>query len=187
MSDAFARSGVREVDTSETVEFVGTIKWFDAVKGYGFIVPNDNSGDILLHFTVLRDIGRRTLPEGATVTCSAVNGRRGWQAVHISSFDLSTAVAPDPEAASHGDRRASENLKKVSDDFSPVQVKWFNRLRGYGFVTEGESKPDIFIHMETLREADILNVQPGDRLMVRVGVGDKGPLAVEVRPGDARS
>ena len=95
MSDALARAGVHDVDTSEVTEFIGAVKWFDAVKGYGFIIPESGTGDILLHFTVLRDIGRRSIPEGTTVHCTAVQGPRGLQAVGIQHLDLSTAVAPD--------------------------------------------------------------------------------------------
>ena len=181
MSDALARAGVHDVDTSEVTEFIGAVKWFDAVKGYGFIIPESGTGDILLHFTVLRDIGRRSIPEGTTVHCTAVQGPRGLQAVGIQHLDLSTAVAPDVDTPGGLGRKSLASVTEVSEDFKPVNVKWFNRLRGYGFVTEGGDSPDVFIHMETLREADILNVQPGDSLLVKIGRGDKGPLAVEVK------
>lgn len=78
-------------------EVTGTIKWFDAVKGYGFLVPSAGGGDVLVHFTVLREVGRRTLPEGATLTCLAVKRDRGRQASKILNLDLSTAIGPDPE------------------------------------------------------------------------------------------
>lgn len=181
MPDVLARAGTEDVDTSEVTSFTGTVKWFDAVKGYGFIIPEDGGGDILLHFTVLRDIGRRSIPEGTTVSCTAVQGPRGLQAVGIHEVDLATAVAPDLDSENSNARRNNAIVQDISEDFVPANVKWFNRLRGYGFVTEGDDRPDIFVHMETLRQAGILNVQPGDPLLVKIGQGEKGPLVVEVR------
>ena len=48
----------------------GIVKWFDGTRGYGFLVPDDGDGDILVHFSILRDHGRRTLPEGARLECN---------------------------------------------------------------------------------------------------------------------
>jgi cold shock protein len=184
MADA-ANEGVAAPPGEEpnAVPVEGTVKWFDAVKGYGFLLPTDGSGDVLLHYTILRDQGRRTLPEGATLSCLVVDRPKGRQAVKIVSLDLSTSVGPDPEAAM---QRASERTDPMSmveqaGGFEPVTVKWFNRLKGYGFLTRGGSTQDIFVHMETLRRAEILELTPGQNLEARIAPGEKGPLAVLVR------
>ena len=161
----------------------GTVKWFDPVRGYGFMVPLSGEGsDVLVHFTVVRQTGRRTLPEGATITCTVVARDRGRQARTITAIDLSTAIGPDPEtaAARAADRVDPQAMMAAAGAVEDVMVKWFNRLKGYGFVVRPGSAEDIFIHMETVRRAGLVELIPGQSLRVRVAPGHKGPLAVVI-------
>ena len=162
---------------------VGTVKWFDPVRGYGFLVPKSGEGsDILVHFTVVRDTGRRTLPEGATLTCAVVARDRGRQARRIIDIDLTTAIGPDPEtvAARASDRVDPQAMIAAAGSYEDVTVKWFNRLKGFGFVIRPGSATDIFVHMETVRRAGLVELEPGQALRVRVAPGHKGPLAVVI-------
>lgn len=163
----------------------GSLKWFDATRGFGFLVSDDVPGDILIHFSVLKEHDRRSLPEGAVVECLVAQQERGFQARKVLSIDLSEAVLPESPrtSASTGERIDPAALLDQAGGFEAVRVKWFNRLKGYGFlVREEEDGQDIFVHMETVRRGGLGDLVPDQPLRARIAEGRKGPLAVEVEP-----
>lgn len=169
----------------EDQQYSGTVKWFDVTRGFGFIVADDTeAGDILIHFSVLQPHGRRSLPEGARVECTVVRRERGLQALEILSIDLTDAVEPPKPRNGNGDRADRLQLIEAAGPFEPVTVKWFNRLKGYGFLVRDGDSADIFVHMETLRRAEIYDVEPDQPLRARIVDGDKGPLAVVVEAAE---
>jgi CspA family cold shock protein len=169
----------------EGQQCTGRVKWFDATRGFGFLISDDCDGDILVHFSVLKEHGRRSLPEGATVECIAAHQDRGFQARKILSIDLSTALPmPTRPVQASGERADRRALADSAGEYEPVEVKWFNRVKGYGFLNregEGENGEDIFVHMETVRQSEIVDLQPGQRLEARIAEGRKGLTAVELR------
>ena len=180
--DTGRRDDVADHDDADTVALSGTVKWFDVTRGFGFAVADDESiGDILIHFSVLQDHGRRSLPEGARVETRSISRGRGFQAREILSIDLTDAIEePAPRPRTAGDRVDPVALIDDAGPFEPVAVKWFNRLKGYGFLVRLSDGADVFVHMETLRRADIVAVEPDQPLRARVVDGRKGPLAVMV-------
>src|SRR5246500_2695472 len=169
--------GIADETSSGVIGVAGVIKWFDVAKGYGFIVPDNGMADVLLHVTCLRRDGYQTAYEGSRVVCEVLAGPKGLQAFRIISMDESTAVHPAqmPPPRTHVTVAPTSGLERA-------QVKWFNRLRGFGFLTRGEGTPDIFVHMETLRRFGIAELRPGQTVLVRFGPGPKGLMASEVRP-----
>src|ERR687892_123046 len=91
-------------DDEALVKLTGTVKWFDATRGFGFIVSDSAKGDILVHFSVLKEHDRRSLPEGAVVECLVAEQERGLQARKVLAIDLSRAVVPElgRNSAVHG-------------------------------------------------------------------------------------
>ncbi len=161
----------------DVFEVSGSIKWFDISKGFGFIVPDNGMPDILLHVTCLRRDGYQTAYEGARIVCEVLSRPKGLQALRIVSMDNSTAVNPSQmmPVRTHVSITPTSGLERA-------QVKWFNRLRGFGFLTRGEGTPDIFVHMETLRRYGLTELRPGQIVLVRYGKGPNGLMAAEIHP-----
>ena len=165
-------------EAGELVEISGAIKWFDVAKGYGFILPDDEEhGDVLLHVTCLRKDGFQTALEGARIECLARQGDKGLQAFKVVSIDLSTAIHPSEDQAprTHVSVVAESGLERAL-------VKWFNRTKGFGFLTRGEGTEDIFVHMETLRRYGLTELRPGQVVIVRFGRGEKSLMVAEIYP-----
>ena len=176
-----------ESPEAELPPLIGRVKWFDATRGFGFLVSEDVEGDVLLHFSVLREHGRRSVPEGAIIECVPVRLPRGLQAKRILSIDLSSALPQQPRSSMLGADRADRRvLAEAAGEFEPVEVKWFNRVRGYGFVKRPDEAggEDVFVHMETVRNAQVPELQPGQKLQARIAPSGKGLTAVELRDFD---
>jgi len=159
------------------IEVSGYIKWFDITKGYGFIVSDKAElGDVLLHVSVLQRSGFQLAQEGARIACAARKGANGFQAIHVHMLDLSTATQVTQTSP-----RRYENIEPRSG-LERALVKWFNRTKGFGFLSRGMGTEDIFIHMEVLRRYGLTELNPGQVVLVRYGLSKQGLMAVEIHP-----
>jgi len=69
---------IREIDMAQ-----GTVKWFNAEKGYGFIAPSDGSADVFVHYSAISGDGYKSLDEGASVEFEVTQGQKGPQAENV--------------------------------------------------------------------------------------------------------
>jgi cold shock protein len=158
---------------------VGTMKFFDARRGLGFLVVDGIGRDALVLAFQLRNAGFPTAYEGARVHALVQEASKGLQVVRILSMDESTAVHP-----SQLPQRTREKVVAESSWVRAI-VKWYDYKKGYGFVCEGENRPDCLVHADTLRRWGVAPLWPKQVVEVRWGNTPKGRMAAEIRyPGD---
>ena len=157
------------------------VKWFNPDKGFGFVALADGSGEAFLPARAVEAAGHRSLDPGVTVIARLSPGPKGPQVTAIVSVDTGTAE-PETRQAPRADRpaslgRAPRPQPGSSTGAGPDRdavVKWFDPVRGFGFVTvDGEPK-DLFVHVSVLQRAGVSALAPGQAVRVAVVEGRKG-------------
>jgi len=161
----------------------GSIKWFDGNKGFGFISDDEGGHDVLLHANVLRNYGHSSVIEGTRIEVEVTQSQRGLQATEIVSMEIPEI---DPVTILRGVPDLGIDFDKLdtSQPLTPARVKWFDKVKGFGFVNVFENTDDVFVHMEVLRAYGMSELVQGEALCVRTADGPRGQMAVEVRAWD---
>ena len=154
----------------------GQVKWFDPVKGFGFVVSDAVDPDILLHVNVLRNFGQSSIADGSLIEITTQETSRGVQATHIHSIDPPDAA----DAAPLADIAVVDDDTVSQAELEPARVKWFDKAKGFGFANVFGKPDDVFLHVEVLRRSGLSDLQPGEALALRVIDGKRGRMAAEV-------
>ena len=164
-----------------THEVQGRVKWFDPVKGFGFIVTEDDQPDILLHANVLRNFGQSSVADGAGITVIVQQTHRGVQAVEVVEIEVvQNSAFPLGEEGNH---QSLEDLAALL--MEPARVKWFDKGKGFGFANVFSRPEDVFIHVEVLRHSGFADLQAGEAVSLRIIEGKRGRMAVQVLSWEA--
>ncbi len=156
---------------------VGEVKWFNVARGFGFVVSDQVEEDILLHANILRNFGQNSISEGTRIEFEVQNSERGLQATRIMAILRSDAS---------GKQSGSGSSDHPAESFLPARVKWFDPLRGFGFLNIYGDTRDIFVHIDVLRNSSMSELQPGEAISLRLGEGRRGLVAEEIRPWNSR-
>lgn len=148
------------------------LKWFNAAKGFGFVVPEDNPVDAFLHITQLQKMGIHGLGEGAEVMCVVDHSGKGAIVTELVEI-ISAGVTPDgaivPDMAQDGIYKIKGIVKLYFED------------KGFGFVTPDDGMKDIFVHKSCLDQCGVSELHPGQRVRILFKLANKGREATEIQ------
>lgn len=161
---------------------VGTVKWYDPEKGFGFVARDDGGSDLFLHHTV---VGPESVAEGDRISFTVGYGLKGERAEAIQIIERGGSPPRARRPREHGDDwdngRAPSRRSYVDPATLPRLegvVRRFDPERGFGFIHSADSPEDVFFHGSVVVGGD---VNQGDTVELRLGQGPRGPRAEEVR------
>lgn len=158
----------------------GVVKWFDPAKGFGFLVATEDGPDILLHANALRNFGLSSVCDNARMTVSVQKTARGYQVTEVFAV-----LPPLDSAQEDGAGGADGPVVDRSVPLEAARVKWFDKVKGFGFANCFGKSEDVFVHMETLRRAGLAELMPGEAIALRVVNGERGRMAIVIEPWEA--
>ncbi|WP_454917829.1 cold-shock protein [Xanthobacter sediminis] len=174
-----------------------TVKWFNPEKGFGFVELSDGSGDVFLHARALEAAGQESVPPGSKLSVRVGQGQKGRQVTEVLEVDTSTAEAAAPPrrsfgagpGAGAGGPRMGGGGAGPRAATGPTEervgtVKWYNPDKGFGFIAVEGGGKDVFVHVTVISRSGLTDLAEGQRVVVQVGQGPKGPEARGIELAD---
>jgi cold shock protein len=170
-------------------EGTGVVKFFNAQKGFGFVVRDDGGEDVFVHISAVEQAGLTGLAEGQPLGFTLVD--RGGR---ISATELKIEGEPMPvedrgpprdrDAGPGGPRGAGGPQRQLTGEKATGTVKFFNAMKGFGFIQRDDGQPDAFVHISAVERAGMPTLNEGDRLEFELEVDRRGKYAaVNLQPG----
>lgn len=165
-------------------EGTGVVKFFNGQKGFGFIVRDDGGEDVFVHISAVEQAGLVGLAEGQPLGFTLVD--RGGK---ISATELKIDGEPMPvedrpreprpdRGGFGGDRGGSRGpQRQLTGEKATGTVKFFNAMKGFGFVQRDDGQADAFVHISAVERAGLRGLNEGDRLEFDIEVDNRGKFA----------
>jgi len=142
----------------------GVVKFFNSQKGFGFIQREDGGEDVFVHISSVERAGLEGLAEGQGLEFTLVD--RGGK---ISATDL--VVVGDVIAV---EKREAAPQRELTGEKASGTVKFFNSMKGFGFITRDDGQPDAFVHISAVERSGLRSLNEGDRLEFDIEVDRRG-------------
>ncbi|MHA6718272.1 cold-shock protein [Sphingomonas sp. RS6] len=162
-------------------EGTGVVKFFNAQKGFGFIVRDDGGEDVFVHISAVEQAGFTALAEGQPLGFTLVDrgGRISATELKIDGEPMPvTERAPrDAGPGAGGARGAGGPQRQLTGEKATGTVKFFNAMKGFGFIQRDDGQPDAFVHISAVERAGMPTLNEGDRLEFELEVDRRGKYA----------
>lgn len=145
----------------------GVVKFFNPQKGFGFIVRDDGGEDVFVHISAVEQAGLTDLADGQPLEFTLVD--RGGR---ISATNL--RIDGEPMAVERAERAPE---RKLTGEKATGVVKFFNAMKGFGFIQRDDGQPDAFVHISAVERAGMPTLNEGDRLEFEIEVDRRGKYA----------